>query len=112
MANNVLNFTINLGGTAYTGIAQIDRALNSVNVNANKTDTLLGNINNAAFKFNNILQTAQTIVDKVSGSIGKMIEVGSTNEMQKMDMTTLFRGNAEAADEMFKKISQYGKETV
>lgn len=112
MANNVLNFTINLGGTAYTGIAKIDRALNSVNVNAKKTDTLLGNINNAAFKFNNIFQTAQTIVDKVSGSIGKMIEVGSTNEMQKMDMTTLFRGNAEAADEMFKKISQYGKETV
>ena len=61
MANNVLNFTINLGGTAYTGIAQIDRALNSVNANAKKTDTLLGNINNAAFKFNNIFQTAQTI---------------------------------------------------
>ena len=42
MANNVINFTINLGGTAYTGIAQIDRALNSVNANAKKTDTLLG----------------------------------------------------------------------
>lgn len=26
MAQNTLNFTINLGGTAYTGIAQIDKA--------------------------------------------------------------------------------------
>lgn len=112
MANNTLNFTVNLNGTAYTGVAQIDRALNSVNVNAKKTEKLFDKITNATFKFNNIFQTAQTLVGKVSGSIEKMIDAGSTNELQKMNMTTLFKGNADAADDMFARISKYGKETV
>lgn len=112
MANNTLNFTVNLNGTAYTGVAQIDKALNSVNVNAKKTEKLFDKITNATFKFNNIFQTAQTLVGKVSGSIEKMIDAGSTNELQKMNMTTLFKGNADAADDMFARISKYGKETV
>lgn len=101
MANDTLNFTINLNGTAYTEVAQIDKALNSVNVNAQKTEKLFDKITNATFKFNNIFQSAQTLVGKVSGSIEKMIDVGSSNELQKMNMTTLFRGNAEVADDMY-----------
>lgn len=112
MANNTINFTINLGGTAYTGIAQIDKALNSVNVNAKKTEKLFEKITNSTFKFNNIFQTAQTVIGKVSGSIEKMIDAGSENELQKMNMTTLFKGNAAAAEDMFARISKYGKETV
>ena len=97
MASNTINFTINLGGNAYTGIAQIDKALNSVNVNAKKTEKLFEKITNATFKFNNIFQTVQTVIGKVSGSIEKMIDAGSENELQKMNMTTLFKGNAAAA---------------
>ena len=112
MASNTINFTINLGGNAYTGIAQIDKALNSVNVNAKKTEKLFEKITNATFKFNNIFQTVQTVIGKVSGSIEKMIDAGSENELQKMNMTTLFKGNAAAAEDMFARISKYGKETV
>ena len=112
MAQNTLNFTINLGGTAYTGIAQIDKALNNVNVNASKTEKLMDRINNASFKFNNILQTCQVFASKVSGAIGKIIDVGGENELQKINMVTLFRGNALAAEDMYKKIKQYGKDTV
>ncbi|MGM9783134.1 MAG: tape measure protein [Paludibacteraceae bacterium] len=112
MASNTINFTINLGGNAYTGIAQIDKALNSVNVNAKKTEKLFEKITNATFKFNNIFQTVQTVIGKVSGSIEKMIDAGSENELQKMNMATLFKGNAAAAEDMFARISKYGKETV
>ncbi len=112
MAQNTLNFTINLGGTAYTGIAQIDKALNNVNVNASKTEKLMDRINNASFKFNNILQTCQVFASKVSGAIGIIIDVGGENELQKINMVTLFRGNALAAEDMYKKIKQYGKDTV
>ena len=112
MAQNTLNFTINLGGTAYTGIAQIDKALNNVNVNASKTEKLMDRINNASFKFNNILQTCEVFASKVSGAIGKIIDVGGENELQKINMVTLFRGNALAAEDMYKKIKQYGKDTV
>lgn len=112
MSNNTLQFTINLNGNAYTGIAQIDKALNKVNVNATKTESLMERINTAAFKINNIFGAVQNTIGKVSGAIEKVIEVGSTNELQKMNMTTLFKGNAEAAEEMFSKISEYGKRTV
>lgn len=111
MAESV-QFTINLNGNAYTGIAQLDRALGKFNMNASSTPALLERINGAAFKINNIFAAAQAVIGKVSGSIEKLIDVGSENELQKMNMTTLFKGNAEAAEEMFDKISQYGKVTV
>jgi len=109
---NTVQFTINLNGNAYTGIAQLDKALGKFNMNASSTPKLLERINGAAFKINNIFAAAQTTIGKVSGSIEKMIDVGSENELQKMNMTTLFKGNAKAAEEMFDKISQYGKVTV
>lgn len=112
MASNTLQFIINLNGNAYTGIAQIDKALSKVNVNATKTESLMERINTAAFKINNIFGAVQNTIGKVSGAIEKVIEVGSTNELQKMNMTTLFKGNADAAEEMFSKISEYGKQTV
>ena len=37
MANNTINFTINIDGNAYTGIAQIDAALGNVLVSAKNT---------------------------------------------------------------------------
>lgn len=112
MSNNTVNFTINLNGTAYTGIAQLDKALGKLNITSKKTESLFDRITNGTFAFNNIFQTAQTLVGRVSGSIEKMIDAGSSNELQKMNMVTLFRGNTAAAEEMFNKISQYGKETV
>lgn len=112
MAQNTLQFTINLGGNAYTGIAQIDRALNNININAKKTEKLFDRITNATFKFNNVMQATQMFAEKVSNVIGKVIDVGGENELQKINMVTLFRGNALAAEDMYKKIKQYGKDTV
>lgn len=112
MSNNTLQFTINLNGTAYTGIAQIDKALNKVKVSASKTSSMIEKVNNAAFKINNIIGGIQNTVGRVSGAIQKVIDVGGENELQKLNLVTLFRGNAKAADEMQKKIAQYGKTSV
>ncbi len=112
MANNTINFTINLGGNAYSGIANLDNAMNTLCAKASRSCELFNNIGNAAINLNNIFQTAQTVIGKVSGSIEKMIDAGSENELQKMNMTTLFKGNAAAAEDMFARISKYGKETV
>lgn len=112
MSNNTLQFTINLNGTAYTGIAQIDKALNKVQVSASKTSSMIERVNNAAFKINNIIGGIQNTIGRVSGAIQKVIDVGGENELQKLNLVTLFRGNAKAADEMQKKIAQYGKTSV
>lgn len=110
--SNTVQFTINLDGNAYTGIAQLDKALGKFNVSATSTHKLMERINNAAFKINNIFQAVQNTIGKVGNAIGKIVEIGGENELQKLDMTTLFQGNTAAAEEMFEKISEYGKATV
>ena len=110
--SNTVQFTINLDGNAYTGIAQLDKALGKFNVSATSTPKLMERINNAAFKINNIFQAVQNTIGKVGNAIGKIVEIGGENELQKLDMTTLFQGNTAAAEEMFEKISEYGKATV
>lgn len=110
--SNTVQFTINLDGNAYTGIAQLDKVLGKFNVQATSTPKLMERINNAAFKINNIFQAVQNTIGKVGNAIGKIVEIGGENELQKLDMTTLFQGNTAAAEEMFEKISEYGKATV
>lgn len=110
--SNTVQFTINLDGNAYTGIAQLDKALGKFNVQATSTPKIMERINNAAFKINNLFQAAQNTIGKVGNAIGKVVEIGGENELQRLDMTTLFQGNSSAAEEMFEKISEYGKATV
>ena len=110
--SNTVQFTINLDGNAYTGIAQLDKALGKFNVQATSTPKIMERINNAAFKINNLFQAAQNTIGKVGNAIDKVVEIGGENELQRLDMTTLFQGNSSAAEEMFEKISEYGKATV
>lgn len=112
MAVNTVNFTINLNGNAYNGIVNMNAAFGNFNSAAEKAETLFGKLGDKALRFNGILQTAQTVAGKVGNAIGKVMEIGGENELQRLDMTTLFQGNSSAAEEMFEKISEYGKATV
>ena len=110
--SNTVQFTINLDGNAYTGIAQLDEALGGLNVQAKVTRSLIERIDRASFKINNIFQAVRNTIGTVGNAIGKVVEIGGENELQRLDMTTLFQGNSSAAEEMFEKISEYGKATV
>ena len=111
MASESVNFTINLNGTAYTGIAQIDKALGKLNVSSTKTEKLFDRLNNACFKLNNVMQASKLAIGVIQQGLEKVIDVGSESELQKMNLQTLFHGNAQAAQEMYDKIAQYGKVT-
>ena len=76
-----------------------------------ETDNLSSGLNKLskfAIGFNQIAELA----NKVGQSLKKIIDVGAANELQKLNLTTLFKGNAKAAEDMFARISKYGKETV
>ena len=98
--SNTVQFTINLDGNAYTGIAQLDKVLGKFNVQATSTPKLMERINNAAFKINNIFQAVQNTVGAVGNVVGKIIDAGGENELQKLNMTTLFQGNTAATEEI------------
>lgn len=50
-------------------------------------------------------------IDKFSNAVGGIVDAGANAELQLINMKTLFGGNAEAAKEMYDRISEYGKVT-
>lgn len=108
MASNTIEYVIKIGGNAYSGIARLGASVKQLNKNTEQTSSLLEKVGKVTQSFNNIFYFGS----KVSNAIGKIINSGAKDELQKLDLTTLFKGNVQAAGEMFKKISDYGKETV
>ena len=54
---------------------------------------------------------ASNYVEKINGVFSGITEAGASAELQLMNLKTLFGGNAEAANEMYERISEYGKVT-
>ena len=111
MAQNRVHFTIDLNGTAYTGVVKLNAATEKVCSICNKAESSFSRFGDTMVRVNNIFQLAQTAVSKVSNALEKVVSVGSDSELQKMNLTTLFEGNAQAAEAMYEKIAKYGKET-
>lgn len=63
-----IKFTINIAGNAYSGIAEIDKAMGKLSVSANQSLKLIDRINQSAFKFNNISQAIQGVADGLNST--------------------------------------------
>lgn len=75
------------------------------NLDGGRLKKWFGDIKNSIPAFVNPITAA------VAG-IGSSLKVGMENELQKQNITSLMGGDANAADELFGKISEYGKNTV
>ena len=106
MSKNI-NFTINLDGNIYTGLGNINKALNTVNASVSSSLKFFDKLSNSIFKINTIASGIQS----VQSAIGGITEAGANAELQLMNLKTLFGGNAEAANDMYERISEYGKVT-
>jgi tape measure domain-containing protein len=76
----------------------------------------LDNLDGGRFKkwFGDIKNSIPALVNPLSvavAGIGSVIKNGMSSELQKVNMETLFRGDAQAADEMFKKLQSYAIES-
>lgn len=107
-----LQYIIQINGNAQNSVLAINNAMQQLNASAEKTETLFEKVGNNFVRFESIINVARTAIDKVSNAIGNIVNVGSVAELQKLDMTTLMRGNEAAADALYKKIAKYGKDTV
>ncbi|MBO7337288.1 MAG: hypothetical protein ILP23_06490 [Paludibacteraceae bacterium] len=106
MASNSIEFSINIDGTAYQGIAKISEVMNDLNVKVNKTQGAFKTLGDAAFRANAIAD----VFGKMSSAFSGIDKAGMDNEMLLMNMRTLYQGNAEAAQDMYDRIAQYGKD--
>ena len=108
MANETLNFTINLNGNAYKGILQIDNSLKGV----------LNSIDNAKDSFKKFgdysvrLSSITDVIGKLSDGFKFLAGDSLKFEQTQLNLQTLLGGSAEAADELVGKLREYGKNTV
>ena len=108
MANNTINFTINIDGNAYTGIAQIDAALGNVLVSAKNTKSFFESFKTSAFNFDVITNA----IGKVSQAFGTMVGSSLDFEQQQANLKTLLNGDTQAMENLVGQIREYGKATV
>ena len=108
MANETLNFSINLNGNAYKGILQIDNSLKGV----------LNSIDNAKDSFKKFgdysvrLSSITDVIGKLSDGFKFLAGDSLKFEQTQLNLQTLLGGSAEAADELVGKLREYGKNTV
>ena len=108
MANESVKFTIELGGNAYSGVAQLDSAVQQVVKSVNKANGLFKQLGNTAFMFESVVGAVEKISSGLDSLVGSSLEF----EQSQANMRTLMNGNAEAADALLSKIRSYGKSTV
>ena len=103
MANNV-TFTINLNGNAYTGVAQLDKALGTLNVTAKSTPKLMERINQAAFKLNNIFMAAKTVIGGIDDAFQSCVQANQAQQEAETKLGQVMRNTMAASDEQIESI--------
>lgn len=102
--SNTVEFTINLDGNAYTGIAQLDKALGKFNVKAQSTPKLMERINSAAFKINNIFQAVQNTVGKIASAAREYKAANLRQVEAETRLAQVMRNTIGASDEEIQSI--------
>ena len=67
MANESLNFTINLNGNAYKGILQIDDSLKGVLNSVDSARSAFKKLRDASVRFDSITSTIQNLQSAIGG---------------------------------------------
>ena len=77
MADNTVNFVINVQGNASTAVAQVNTQFNQLNQTAQTTESLFHRIGKTALDINNIIG----VIERVTGS---MQEFANANKLQQV----------------------------
>ena len=105
--SNVFDYYLNLKGNIVGKIdGLIDKTI-EFQTSISRTQTLVEGLGRASIG----LESISNVVNGVSEVFSGITEAGAAAELQLMNLKTLFGGNAEAADDMYKRISEYGKVT-
>lgn len=107
MNNQTVNYIFNITGNANQVVSGISQEVSVLNQKLSQTTNVFDSFKGGFVA----LQGLTSVVQNVQTAIGGITQVGANAELQLMNMKTLFGGNAEAASDMYKRISEYGKVT-
>lgn len=107
MSSQTIQYNFNIVGNANEVISAISQSSMALNENMSQTLNVFQGLKGTAVG----LQGFVSVVQNMQNAIGGITQAGANAELQLINMKTLFGGNAEAAKEMYDRISEYGKVT-
>jgi TP901 family phage tail tape measure protein len=102
--SNEIKFTINIGGNAYTGIAELDEAMQNLNISAKNTSDVFNTLSGFSFKFDNISKTFQSL----SNTISSINQPGISLDSSLSDLSAV----AGVTGKGLKEIEGYARQTA
>ena len=104
---NVINYIFNISGNFASNIGIMVKHTEQLTKSVAEATGFMDKLGKSAMGFAAVADVAQNLNDAFSG----ITEAGASAELQLMNLKTLFGGNAEAAEAMYERISEYGKVT-
>ena len=104
---NIFDYQFNIGGNLLAKMEGMIDSTGRFRAKIEDCNNWLGRLTNTFAAFD----MASNYVEKINGVFSGITEAGAAAELQLMNLKTLFGGNAEAADDMYNRISEYGKVT-
>ena len=111
MANNTVQFTINLNGNAISGVAKLDQGvgkldagMNRLRGTADKVNGAMDRIGKSAFRLNNILSVAGMVIGRVSSSMRAFTEANQAQQEAETKLARVMRNTMDASDDEIQSI--------
>lgn len=104
MAENRVDFVINIGGNAYKGTAALDTAMGKLNVTASKTTSLFDRVGVAAIKLNSIFQLTKSVISSVNSAFDSCVQANQAQQEAETKLARVMRNTMAASDEQIESI--------
>jgi TP901 family phage tail tape measure protein len=105
MADNIVNFTINLGGNAYAGVVKVDDAFTKLTANVKKSLSFMDKLSDFSFKFNMITDA----VSKFRDMVGSAIEPGVKFDYSLRELSAIAQVTGRDLDDIGSKARNLAK---
>lgn len=111
MANNTVQFTININGNAVSGVAKLDQGVNHLDAGMNrlrgtadKVNGSMDRLGKSAFRLNNILSVAGMVIGRVSSSMKAFTEANQAQQEAETKLARVMRNTMDASDNEIQSI--------
>lgn len=98
MADHKVDFTINIDGNAYKGIATLDAAMGKLNVTSSKTTSLFEKMGVSAVQINNIFLLTTSAINTVTGAFNSCVEANQAQQEAEAKLARVMRNTMDASD--------------
>ena len=107
---NVVEFKINIGGTAYEGAMKINSAVNSLTSDVKKTIPVMDRLTGIAFKFNTVMQFVSSTIGRIKPAIDGCVKAYNADAEANTKLAAVMKLTMNATDDQIRSIRELASE--